>query len=246
MRLPVQDQRIDRAADVVERGIADQCDRAGVGIDLDLADMGAEGKAAAGEGDVRHRGQRSAQLVGQIVAGDRRIRHLEQIERTVVCGEAAVIERDVLDACFGDVGDDALCFRHDIAGRVADDDARHPHRAAGMRPAASRDRIRVTGDQTHALERDAEPFGDELREARLVALATRQRADHDVDEAVQRDRDLGALARNSAGQLDIVGDADAAQLPVPARTRACASQSPTSRRARAPRPSPSCSRRRRR
>ncbi len=36
-----------------------------------------------------------------------------------------------------------------------------------------------------ALERHAEPFGDALREARLVALAARQRADHDVDAALR-------------------------------------------------------------
>src|SRR6185436_15771536 len=79
MRLPVQDQRIDRAADVVERGVADERDGAGVGIDLDFADVSTERKAAAGEGDVRYRAQRPAQVVRQVIAGDRCVRHLEQV-----------------------------------------------------------------------------------------------------------------------------------------------------------------------
>ena len=45
MRLAVQDQRIDRAADIVDRGVARELDHAGLGIDLDLADMRAGGKA---------------------------------------------------------------------------------------------------------------------------------------------------------------------------------------------------------
>ena len=39
MDLAVDDQRIHRAADVVDRDIIDHAHHAGVGIDLDLADM---------------------------------------------------------------------------------------------------------------------------------------------------------------------------------------------------------------
>ena len=45
MGLAVQDQRIDRAADVVDRSVARDLDHAGVGIDLDLADRAAEREA---------------------------------------------------------------------------------------------------------------------------------------------------------------------------------------------------------
>ena len=54
-----------------------------------------------------------------------------------------------------------------------------PHAAAGMGAAAERHAVGVAGDDAHALDRHAEPFGDELREARLVALALRDDADHD-------------------------------------------------------------------
>ena len=70
------------------------------------------------------------------------------------------------------------------------------------------------------LERHAEPFGDELGEARLVALAVGDGADHDVDAAVRVHGDLGALARDAGRGIDVVGDADAAALAAPARLRA--------------------------
>ena len=47
------------------------------------------------------------------------------------------------------------------------------------------------GSRRMLSKRHAEPFGDELREAGLVALAGRQRADHDVDRAFRLHRDFG-------------------------------------------------------
>ena len=41
MALPVHDQRVDAAPDIVDRGIARDLDGAGLGIDLDLADRAA-------------------------------------------------------------------------------------------------------------------------------------------------------------------------------------------------------------
>ena len=68
MRLAVQDQRIDRAADIVDRGIADDLDLAGIGIDLDLADLRAIGKARDRQGLVGDAGKRSVQSGRQVVA----------------------------------------------------------------------------------------------------------------------------------------------------------------------------------
>ncbi len=39
MRLAVQDHRIDGTADIVDRGVTDDPDRTGFGVDLDLADL---------------------------------------------------------------------------------------------------------------------------------------------------------------------------------------------------------------
>ncbi len=65
---------------------------------------------------------------------------------------------------------------------------RHAHRAAGVRAAADGGDVGVAGEEPHLRELDAEPLDDELREAGLVALAGRQRADHDVDAAARAAR----------------------------------------------------------
>ncbi len=41
MGLSVHHHRIDRAADIVDRGVIDELQRAGLRVDLDLADVGA-------------------------------------------------------------------------------------------------------------------------------------------------------------------------------------------------------------
>ncbi len=52
MHLAVQDERVDRLPDVVDRGVAHDFDRAGLGIDFEFADRstGRVGRHAAGEG----------------------------------------------------------------------------------------------------------------------------------------------------------------------------------------------------
>ena len=61
MGLAVQDQRVHRAADIVDRGVAVDAHHAGLGIDLDLADMPAIGIGADAAVDVgRHRRSRRA------------------------------------------------------------------------------------------------------------------------------------------------------------------------------------------
>ena len=50
-----------------------------------------------------------------------------------------------------------------------------------MRAAADPHHVGVAEDDLHALDRHAQQVGDDLREARLVALAARLRADDDVD-----------------------------------------------------------------
>src|SRR6185503_13609749 len=69
------------------------------------------------------------------------------------------------------------------------------------------------------VERHAEPFADQLREACLVTLPAIHRAEHELDAATRADIDLGALARRAAGALDVIGDADAAELAALPRVR---------------------------
>src|SRR5262249_62248072 len=58
-----------------------------------------------------------------------------------------------------------------------------------------------------------EPLGDELREARLVPLPGRKRAEHHLDASLRQHADLGALARRAGVELDVVAEADAPAAP---------------------------------
>src|SRR5262249_51237616 len=85
----------------------------------------------------------------------------------------------------------------------------------------------AAGHDAHAVERDAEPLRDHLREGGLVALAVLVTAGEDFDRAGRIDADLrrfpqahaaaegaDSLARRNPAGLDIGRQADAAQLAV--------------------------------
>jgi hypothetical protein len=77
---------------------------------------------------------------------------------------------DVGDARLEQMARDAAPFVDDLVGRLTDDRYGELHRAAGMRTAAGPHARGVVRDIVDCRERHAEPFGDELRKARLVAL----------------------------------------------------------------------------
>src|SRR6202035_1680354 len=83
---------------------------------------------------------------------------------------------------------------------------------ARMGAAADGNAIGIAGDEAYAFDRHAEPFDDQLRKARLVALALRGDADDQFDEVFGRNGDLGFLARHAGGDIDVIADADAAAL----------------------------------
>jgi len=87
--------------------------------------------------------------------------------------EIAAGEFDVVFGGFEHVSGDALALRDQCVRRIADDDAREPHRSAGMRAAAHGNHVGIALDQTHAVEGNAEPIRDELCEARPVSLSAR-------------------------------------------------------------------------
>src|SRR6516162_3154588 len=89
-----------------------------------------------------------------------------------------------------------------------------------MRAAADRDAIGVASDKMNGFDWNAKPFGDELREARLVPLALRYDADHDFDDPFGQHGDFGFLARHAGGDVDVIADADAAIAAALSRLRA--------------------------
>jgi hypothetical protein len=66
MRLTVKDERIDCTAHIIYRGVADDLNLAGIGIDLDLADLRAIGKARDRERLVGNAGERPLQFLWQL------------------------------------------------------------------------------------------------------------------------------------------------------------------------------------
>ena len=64
MHLAVDDHRVDRAPDIVDRAVAHDVEHPGLGVDLDLADMAAVRKRGELDGLVALTAQRTAQLVG--------------------------------------------------------------------------------------------------------------------------------------------------------------------------------------
>ena len=130
-------------------------------------------------------------------------------------GEAAVGKDDVGFGGFELLGGELAALGDDAERGLMDRRRGQPDRAAGMRAAAHRQAVAVVGDEAHLVGRHAQPFAGELGEAGGMALARRQRADHDLDRAFGQHRDLGALVRRAALRFDIAAEPDAA--PQPAR-----------------------------
>src|SRR3954470_4004586 len=86
-----------------------------------------------------------------------------------------------------------------------------------MSGAAGDDEIGIAGAPHNRGGRYPEPFGGQLRERGLMALAGALRADDHLDPAFGANQDFGALARSPAGGFDVVADRDAAAQSAPPR-----------------------------
>src|SRR3984885_15225 len=182
--LAVHHHRIDGAADVVDRGVTRKLKRAGLRIDLDLANMRPARKAELPECLVATAIKRSAQVERHalaVSAGGRR--HVENSNMTVGAfdGEAAAGKGDIVLGGFEQMRGDFFALLDDDIGRLAHDDAGEPHRARGMRAAAFLDDVGVALVDIDIVEWHAEPFRYALRKGRLVTLPAGQRADDDID-----------------------------------------------------------------
>ncbi len=107
MRLAVQDQRVDGAADVVDGGVADDLDGAGLGVDLDFADVKPVRKGGDLARDLADAGQRTAEFLGQARVIPRRRRDSEQVERAVGTGDGEMPVGE-LDVGLGRLEPDAM------------------------------------------------------------------------------------------------------------------------------------------
>jgi hypothetical protein len=97
VRLTVQDQRVNRAPDIVHCSVVDDFDLAGFGIYFDLADLRAAGEARDRERLVGNAGERSLQLRWQVLAAGGGLGDIEDADLTIGAGDtvSAALELDV-------------------------------------------------------------------------------------------------------------------------------------------------------
>ena len=217
--LAMEDHRIDRPADIIDRTVARDLDRASLRLDFDLAHRATVGIAPVRERLVAFSRERSAQAVVEIIEGLRRARDIEQSDRALrsSCPESAVRELDLVGIYVEHVSRDPAAAIDHGSGGAAHADARHAHRASRMRPAADRNDVGVALYQSDLLERHAEPLAHALGEARFMPLAARQRPDRDFDSALGPHADSRPFPRITHGELDVVREPDAAQPAAPPR-----------------------------
>ena len=231
---PCNDQRVDAAPDIVDRGIAGEREPAGLGIDLDLAH-----RAAIGEDRIVHF------VVGRTAgrppcSGDSaacpRAASSRKSKLRLLPGAA---KRPSAKRCRpashrGRARRSALPLGDQLRRGHRDHRRGMAHRAAGMRAAADADDVGVAHDDVDALDRHAKQLRRYLGEAGLVPLPGRLRADHDIDPALGH-RDLGALARRADRGFDVIGEPRPTAGRAP-RLRAGARQTRPNRRCAAPDP----------
>ena len=202
MHLAFHDHRVDDPAHVVHGDHANNLDRAGVLVDLHLADM-----AAAGIGEVLRVVERGLveagfklldRVVVRHVGGER---HLAQRFRLIGTGdgELAVLELDVIERGFHQMGGDLLALGDHLVHRLDHRGAADRQAATAVGAHAERDLGRVAVHHIHLVDRHAELVGNELRERRLVALAVAVRAGEHRHAAGRVDADFRHFVEAGAG-----------------------------------------------
>src|SRR5260370_29328296 len=217
MELALDRERVEHAAEIVDHGVSEDRERAGLRINLDLGDV-----TAVGKGRVRR-------TIGSVLAEtglaarrnetglESRARNLFERDGSVGApdDEAAVVELDIGSGGLQELARDLPRARkHRGHGRIergAGDAERGG--AAGAVPAG--DPIRGALDHFDIVDREAEPRRHELREGGLVSLAVRHRAEIGARAALPGELDARRLGPTARDALDVVYEADAAQLASP-------------------------------
>ena len=179
MDLPFDDHRIDDVAEIVARGEIDHLHDTGLGIDLDLANVGARRERKVGRIVERGFIQTGFQLVQRIV-----MRHVcrkcDFAESLAAIGslhrEFAVLEHDVGFGSFEKVCGDLLPLGHDLVQRLDDCRPANRERARAVGAHAERDAAGIAMHDFDILDRDAQPTRHELRKGRFMPLTMAVRA----------------------------------------------------------------------
>ena len=197
---------VHQNSQIVDHRVFDDFRIAGVGVDLDLAEMGSVRVGAS----VQFRGRFGRQQIDS-ARRPRGVRGVHQRHRLVGAfrAEQSVVEFDIRFRMFKLLGGERHeFFDHAVRSQID----RNALRRDGARPAGSAalpDQIAVPLHEIDLLERNAGSFVQNLREGGLVALAVRLGAHVHVDAAALGEFDFGGFRRIPENCFDIVAKADA-------------------------------------
>src|SRR5919201_4227035 len=169
------------------------------------------GRGAGALADVAHV-ERRRYALRELEAGAQPLRQLHDADRAIRAGddEATVGEFDVGGGGFQHVRGDLFALL-DQLGRGFDDGGAAVHDRFRTAGAAARQKlVAVALQETDALERDAEPLAQHLRERRRVSLPVVERAGDDGDGAVGLETEAAHFLARRRGDLEIVADAEPA------------------------------------
>src|SRR5262245_58034899 len=199
--LSADDHRIEHAAEVIDHEIAIEGDLAGLGIDLQLADVRAVGMAGRACAVAAGRLEPHAEFLGQ--RPHRRIGRLGDIrdgDRAVGADDTVfpVLELDVGGIRLHQRGSHRLALLDDRLGGFEQGIAADGRASGAVGAAPDRHLGGVALHVTDGFERHAEAVVNKLREYGGVALTVRMRAGHDVERPVGVEADRKSTRLNSS------------------------------------------------
>src|SRR5215475_10925662 len=126
MDLPLEQERVDGAAEIVDDGVALDCDYAGIGVDLHLDDVAAVGEGLSWRYAVMRRIEPRFHARRQFRGIARRLRHRVNIEAEIGAGHAEypIGKTNVLRRDFQKVCSELRAFADDSASRLVERRAR--------------------------------------------------------------------------------------------------------------------------
>ena len=209
MHLAFDDHRIDQRAEVVDAGIFDHFDKAGVGIDLDFRDMAAIriGGGAGAVADMRDI-ERLRQIGQQLGPAMKFLCQLHNRNGAIRSddNEASMFEGDVGRCRLKHMRGELLAIRDDLRRALHDRGAAMHQRLRPAGTAADHNAIAVALHEFDLFDRNAELVAQDLREWRRMAHAEIERAGRERYRAVGIKRDFRKLLHGRGGDFEIIGN----------------------------------------
>jgi hypothetical protein len=173
VHLPVDDHRVDHGAAVVDRDVAQDLRRAGLGVHLDDADVRPRREREVRRIPDRCRLERRLETFGQRVrrpGGERELRDRLRLLRCALDAERTVAPFEIRVRDLELVRRDQPRLRQDLLRRVPERNAADRQRAAAVRVHPERRDRGVAVQHVDVVERNTELVGGDLRPRRDVAL----------------------------------------------------------------------------